>query len=751
MEVPTKQSGNNGCLSNKHIRGVSADESPHTSTTSSSKVDVLANADHLLAVARQQTLDLQQALELSPRNHKGNKTPREAAAHSGADQANFTEQVSHAVSKEFIRILREQNGGLEARIDALESRLLQRIETLVGHAGNTQQGNERHVPKSEGDEACDIPSDDSDFKCRSTWDKSLQVSKSLSLSSRTSKSSVPVVSGATVVDAQRPRRPSLQHQNSIWDYDDVTDKKKKSKELNETILLRMVVHPSSKACMAWDLAGVIWIAYDTIVIPLFLTFPVKHVPFTVVMFWMTLIFWTLDIVLTFFKGFYRGTELEVRPCWIAGRYLRTWFLLDLAIVGVDWVAIAVGSDPTGNEESSNQATRLARIGKATRALRIIRSLRLLRLVKLRQLWNEIQDKINSEFVLIILTVLKLVCMIISVAHIIACVWYALGNTEEGWVSKHGFDDASVSYSYLKSLHWGLAQFTPASNELKPHTTVECLFALVVLIGGLIISALLISSITAAMSELKRLNSRATKELTSLRRYLRQREIPWQLALRIRKYSEFVIRLQRKQIQEKDVDLLKLISTPLQKSLAFAVYKSTLTMHGMFYEYGHKDLGAFQTLCQTATQTMHLAKDDIIFTAGQKAVQMLFVKRGMLWYYNEHSPDSPTAFKSISFSELENGNGHSEGEGTHNTVGSSDWCAEAALWTDWHHVGTLVAKTVCELVGVSAEKFADITSKHREVHMMCSEYAERYVKCLNELDADALTDLKSASVDHGLLH
>lgn len=214
-------------------------------------------------------------------------------------------------------------------------------------------------------------------------------------------------------------------------------------------------------------------------------------------------------------------------------------------------------------------------------------------------------------------------------------------------------------------------------------------------------------------------------------------------------------LQSKQIQEKDVELLKFLSVPLQKSLAFAVYKKTLTPHHMFREYGHQDLAAFQSLCQKATSKMLLAKDDVLFSAGQKSTQMWFVSRGCLRYHRERSH---VAHMVIAGTKHEHSRNYDDSDrnrfqtmstkstevsGNRNIdrMEKGEWCSEAALWTEWHHVGTLTAFTVCDMVGVSAEKFAEITTGHKEVEMMCSKYAQAYVKNLNDLDTDARTDLQ----------
>lgn len=500
-----------------------------------------------------------------------------------------------------------------------------------------------------------------------------------------------------------------------------------------------IVHPSSPYRMVWDVGGMILIAYDTVAIPLSLAFTLEEVAFTVAMFWVTLLFWTTDIACTFVTGYFNEDQLEVRPRQIAKHYLRSWFMMDVAVVSADWLVVAVGGTEGGSGLS---------FARTARAIRVLRSFRLLRLVKLKKILQDLQDRISSEYIVIMMNIVKLIIIIVLLGHLIACVWYAIGDSEaNGWVSFFDLHSEPVEYRYLTSLHWALTQFTPATQDIKPCNSLERLIATVVLLCGLIINAFFISSITAAMARLRHLRSNANMQLSILRRYLRQRQVRWQLSVRVRKYCEFLLDHQNKQIMEKDVALLKTLSLPLQRSLAQHMHSPTLCRHPFFLEYANVDLTAFQKLCHLGLSTVILSKSDILFSEGEIANRMYFVGKGTLQYqflpqwnnYSEGSTASQSCGTRSTMSARTIGSDNG-GPPMQLELLQHQWCCESVMWVPWNHVGTLGAKTVCELFAVSAEEFANVTKAHKIVQRSSVKYANLFVNALNKLNALKMTDL-----------
>merc|ERR1712183_539457 len=91
------------------------------------------------------------------------------------------------------------------------------------------------------------------------------------------------------------------------------------------------------------------------------------------------------------------------------------------------------------------------------------------------------------------------CLLV-VNHIIACVWFHIGDsTEAGWMDvnfprRGGLDE---SHFYLISLHWALTQFH-GSVGIEPHTELERFFAVYVLVLALVVYAGFVSTVTSLL-------------------------------------------------------------------------------------------------------------------------------------------------------------------------------------------------------------------------------------------------------------
>merc|ERR1712048_619307 len=110
----------------------------------------------------------------------------------------------------------------------------------------------------------------------------------------------------------------------------------------------------------------------------------------------------------------------------------------------------------------------------------------------------------------VLGILKTLMFILVINHYIACFWFGLGKREwfqSSWPNKFLVNyPRSFPYAYTTSLHWSITQFTPASMEVTPQNEGERVYATVVIVGALVAFSSFVSSITAAMTHIRKLNA-----------------------------------------------------------------------------------------------------------------------------------------------------------------------------------------------------------------------------------------------------
>jgi hypothetical protein len=389
---------------------------------------------------------------------------------------------------------------------------------------------------------------------------------------------------------------------------------------------------------------------------------------------------------------------------IAGRYLSTWFTLDILIVALDWMTVIGDSQRSG--------TAMIRMGKAFRGLRVLRSMRLLRIAKFMHLLEDLQDRIACDGLLICLSVVRLIVVLMVMSHVIACIWWGVGRSapegESSWIEYHGFENEEFSYRYLSSVHWTLTQFTPAGMEVFPHNSLERAFAVVILLFALIFFSSFLSSITAAMTQLRKLNNATNQQFSLLRRFLKERQIPQELSIRIRRYLEHRVQAQKARVQEHDIGMLVLLSEPLYKELQERTHKPILCNHPFFDHYCAVSPDAMRELCHSAISAMSLSEGDVLFSVGAKCERMIFVSEGKLVYSWVDSSSQNAAF-------LEEGS----------------WCSEACLWADWVHRGNMHAAELSQLIAIDAAKFISTTKKQTNVIQSTARYSQQFVKALNK--------------------
>eukprot|EP00746_Dinoflagellata_sp_MGD_P067855 gnl/MRDRNA2_/MRDRNA2_28018_c0_seq1.p1 gnl/MRDRNA2_/MRDRNA2_28018_c0~~gnl/MRDRNA2_/MRDRNA2_28018_c0_seq1.p1 ORF type:complete len:924 (-),score=128.16 gnl/MRDRNA2_/MRDRNA2_28018_c0_seq1:67-2673(-) len=561
-----------------------------------------------------------------------------------------------------------------------------------------------------------------DIMMRSVWSESVLVSRASPLQSRLSQNMVEQSSTYTL-EPSPSNIPELSSSERV-----IYSRMPRSLGDGK----RCVIHPNTTNKLVWDVVGMVLIAYDTIWLPLNLSFEPPPNDFTVCMFWVTLCFWTIDIVISFFTGFYREGEIELSRRRIMCNYLSTWFLPDCIIVALDWMTVFA--------DSERGATALVRMGKAFRGLRVLRSLRLLRLMKFMKVLEEIQDRIFSDWLHICLSVLKLTMMLLVSNHMIACIWWGVGRAtpERNWIKYHGLENEDMGYKYLSALHWTLTQFTPAGMEVFPHNTPERAFAVVVLLFALLFFSSFLSSITSAMTQLRQLNYATHQQFSMLRRFLKEREIPQDLSMRIRRYLEHRVNAQKSRIQEKNIGILVLLSEPLHKELQEQTHKPLLCKHPFFDNYCTVAPQAMRHLCRDAVSTIYLSEGDTVFTAGAKCEQMIFVMDGKLLYeWNGWTAKCGSRAFDFQPTIPRYDNTHSQ------YLQEGDWCSEACLWANWVHVGTMRAVEMSNLLAIDAERFAEVTIKHTLSLQSMALYAERFVNDLNSAIRDS-TDFQGRS-------
>mmetsp|Transcript_373 Transcript_373/g.857 ORF Transcript_373/g.857 Transcript_373/m.857 type:complete len:865 (-) Transcript_373:25-2619(-) len=469
-----------------------------------------------------------------------------------------------------------------------------------------------------------------------------------------------------------------------------------------------IINPNTRLAFAWTACFLLMAAWELFAFPLeFAFFPADRqgaddiseiYAFLDVMSFFTIIFWTVDLVVSFFTGYYDNAgKLVLTRREVVHQYLTTWFLPDALVIVMDWILLL-------GQFSGAQPMALAKLGKGY--ARIMRLARVTRLRKAAQMYQTASTIIESEVTTICMTILTNLLILFVLAHSIGCFWFALGNQENGWVASERMDDRAWQYQYLTTLHWSLTQFTPGSMAVQPSNTQERFYAVCVLFLGMLVFSGVVSSITGALVNLKNLGTPRRSKIREMRCFLLSYRIEGHLKNRCMSFMNYNVDLRTPSM---DRDLLKMLPRALRDDVLLNMYKDRLYVHPLFGLLHAAAFTIMQDICNLSLKEVMTFADDAVFHIGCAAKSMLIVKSGVYEYVQ--SPKSTQV------------------------VRENACLSEAILWVPWVHMGTLISVNNGRVLDFDPDAFRKTLLDEPRVEFFARTYAQRFSDGLNKRTVD----------------
>eukprot|EP00931_Biecheleriopsis_adriatica_P048316 TRINITY_DN27915_c0_g1_i3.p1 TRINITY_DN27915_c0_g1~~TRINITY_DN27915_c0_g1_i3.p1 ORF type:complete len:942 (+),score=174.95 TRINITY_DN27915_c0_g1_i3:207-3032(+) len=475
------------------------------------------------------------------------------------------------------------------------------------------------------------------------------------------------------------------------------------------------LHPNSRFVIFWEISSFVLLMFDVFTIPLSVfNIDENYSPFFFVTTWVTRIWWTIDIAVSFLTGYNdKIGRLETHAGMVAKRYMSRQFPLDLLVVLSDWT-----ESITGMEGSS-----------VAKSWRIIRITRFLRLKKARDIMIRLSAYMRSEALSLMASIVRLLFTLVAIMHFLACAWYGIGklSSQKGmhsWVVE--VIDEPAHLQYLRSIHSSIALFHGEQLE-RYMNSEEVLFMTFVTYFIFVGNAWLVSVITTAMTRLEIVSTRRSQMLNELDRWIYEANLSYELAFKVQRSAKKGMDEMEKNVPEEKIQLLHVISDPLRMEAHFEIYSRVLFMHPFFACYARVNPGGVRQVCHKAVSQIKVSNGDVIFHEKEQATEpfLYFVVSGQLKYSKpSEAGDEPVK------------------------VGVDNWLAEGMLWLDeWIHVGTLKAEGDCLLLAVDCKKIQDFFSSMQSGHARL--YGELFTDAINESKTKGeLTDVGEYTIELG---
>ncbi|CAE7225657.1 CNGA3 [Symbiodinium sp. KB8] len=404
-----------------------------------------------------------------------------------------------------------------------------------------------------------------------------------------------------------------------------------STELEKCESIFKVFPPNSTFRLIWDFCGISFIVLDAFLLPLCIAWgweispmPPSSMTFNSQLFQLfaivSLVFWPLDILVNFNTAFYTQGRVETRRWQIAKRYAATWLAFDICVVTIDYLAGLLA------QATEEQATGFLQPLRSARYLRIMRTVRILRIVKagkINVLLENLVISLGRQWLILSFTVGKMLLVIGAVAHILACIWYALGDTiskeRDSWLQIAQVGDAPFQTQYIHSLSWIL--LTPSPAPLEPDSNIEHTAVLVLFVTTVLVIGSALSILTGTLNEIRQVNSERSKKRRELRIFLQNRLVPTELLMRIMSYADY--KMTRHSPIAYDTTL---ISPMLEAELATSQFGSVLTSHPLLGFISSMYPSVFAECCR-ALHKLFFCEGEAVFDEGSMAEKMYITSHG----------------------------------------------------------------------------------------------------------------------------
>ncbi|KAL4455079.1 hypothetical protein ABPG74_006461 [Tetrahymena malaccensis] len=264
-----------------------------------------------------------------------------------------------------------------------------------------------------------------------------------------------------------------------------------------------------------------------------------------------------------------------------------------------------------------------------------RSIFLLRIFYKPSLIQKFKDAFQmSEKSIATIDLLKLFAIVLYLCHVVACVWYKLGEVQyqesnSGWIVKNSYQTADDYTLYVNSYFFAIIMMSSVKGNIQPSTNTEKIFTTLIAFGACVLFGYTITSITIILRNLNTKWDNFNLLVSQVTKFMRRYNVDPQQQQKARKYIEYVkdVSLEEKR---KSQSILNCLSKSLKDEIFINIYSQQLLRIPFFKNY-------FSAECieQLALkmQAIYYASDDPIITRQQiNDPALYFVVEGQVIEY-----------------------------------------------------------------------------------------------------------------------
>eukprot|EP00118_Oscarella_pearsei_P012897 m.98493 g.98493 ORF g.98493 m.98493 type:complete len:2159 (+) comp36987_c0_seq18:234-6710(+) len=392
------------------------------------------------------------------------------------------------------------------------------------------------------------------------------------------------------------------------------------------LLMPFVLLPSSRFCTIWEIISAVAAVVTAITFSMQASFLYESTSLWVINYLLDG-FFLVDIYLKFHLAYYNEfAVLVLEPLSCAHHYIRSNFVLDLiSSFPIDVFAVIASSE------------------HALAMLSLLRLNRLLKIYKLYQGFNYLESDLARSAGMMRIRFIKFLIYLLIGTHWTACAWFLIATVTDSLPSEGRFFDStsawlnqntpvlgnsSISRQYFASLYWAAA--TTASvgyGDIRAHTSIERVFALIVMILGIVCYGYIIASVAAALANADAQRARYREKLDAIRTFMDDQDLDSGLRTRVMNYYEYLWERNR---GVNFRSLFEGMPTTLQADITLSLYKRILDEVPLFQ---NTELG-FAKLLSMAIKPIYFLTGEYVVRKGDAGHEMFFIHQGIVEVVSE---------------------------------------------------------------------------------------------------------------------
>lgn len=369
-------------------------------------------------------------------------------------------------------------------------------------------------------------------------------------------------------------------------------------EINKKLTLFPIINPENPIKIAWD----IFLAFFIFVMGFIISFGlIFKLPQNQFLFWLTTLFFFIDIFLNFHTPIRVGHKLISDRVQIAKHYLKSWFAIDLIIAFPFTFFIQI---------ISTQFFGHANIDTSFESIFIF--IRLSKLFINTRTFNKIGEILTINPAIMRLSIFFL--WFTLVIHFFALGWIYIGAAET---------TGSIALQYTRALYWtvttvatiGYGDITPDKNNL-----VQLIFTISVQLVGVGIYSYVIGNVANLISNIDVQKNKMIQKKEEINSFIRSKQIPKHLQSKIKEYFNYLW-YTRKHVS--DYSILEELPFTLKNDISYFLNSDVIQLVPLFKN-------ASEIFIREIIQDLKL----LVFLPGDKMIRegeygdaMYFLARG----------------------------------------------------------------------------------------------------------------------------